>query len=132
MLGKPLLSALQYRPRPEKCSYDILSGTALRLAVTPKITISHMTYLFNGKGAVLATTEIYDGLTDVLRRVFDDEELVARPDMTADNVDGWDSLSNIRFIMSVEKKFGVKFSAAEVGKLKNVGELAALLASKKS
>ena len=47
--------------------------------------------------------------------------------MTADDVDGWDSLSNIRFIMSVEKKFGVKFSASEVGKLKNVGELAELI-----
>lgn len=80
----------------------------------------------------MAISEIYDGLTDVLRGVFDDEELVARPDMTADDVDGWDSLSNIRFIMSVEKKFGVKFSAAEVGKLKNVGELAQLVAGKKS
>ena len=80
----------------------------------------------------MATTEIYDGLTDVLRGVFDDDELVARPEMTADDVDGWDSLSNIRFIMSVEKKFGVKFSAAEVGKLKNVGELASLVAGKKS
>jgi acyl carrier protein len=80
----------------------------------------------------VAISEIYDGLTDVLRGVFDDEELIARPDMTADDVDGWDSLSNIRFIMSVEKKFGVKFSAAEVGKLKNVGELAQLVAGKKS
>jgi len=80
----------------------------------------------------VAISEIYDGLTEVLRGVFDDEELVARPDMTADDVDGWDSLSNIRFIMSVEKKFGVKFSAAEVGKLKNVGELAQLVAGKKS
>jgi acyl carrier protein len=80
----------------------------------------------------VASSEIYDGLTEVLRDVFDDEELVARPDMTADDVDGWDSLSNIRFIMSVEKKFAVKFSAAEIGKLKNVGELAELVAGKKS
>lgn len=80
----------------------------------------------------MQASEIYDGLTEVLRGVFDDDELVARPDMTADDVDGWDSLSNIRFIMSVEKKFGVKFSAADVGKLKNVGELAALVSGKKA
>lgn len=80
----------------------------------------------------MAISEIYGGLTEVLRSVFDDEDLVAGPKMTADDVDGWDSLTNIRFIMSVEKKFGVKFSAAEVGKLKNVGELAELVASKKS
>ena len=78
----------------------------------------------------MAIAETYQGLTEVLRAVFDDEALVASPAMTAEEVDGWDSLSNIRFIMSVEKKFGVKFSAAEVGKLKNVGELAQLVASK--
>ena len=50
--------------------------------------------------------------------------------MTAKDVEGWDSLSNIRLIMSVEKQFGVKFSASEVGKLKNVGELADLIAAK--
>jgi acyl carrier protein len=80
----------------------------------------------------VASSEIYDSLSEVLRSVFDDDTLVARPEMTADDVDGWDSLSNIRFIMSVEKAFGVKFSAAEVGKLKNVGELAQMIVDKTS
>jgi acyl carrier protein len=75
-------------------------------------------------------TNIYDRLTNVLRDVFDEEDLSARPEMTADDVEGWDSLSNIRLIMSVEKEFGVKFSASEVGKLKNLGELAELIVAK--
>jgi acyl carrier protein len=78
----------------------------------------------------VATAEIYDRLTGILQAVFGDDDLVATPGMTADDVEGWDSLSNIRLIMSVEKRFSVKFSASEIGKLKNVGELAELIAAK--
>lgn len=75
--------------------------------------------------------EIYDKMTAVLRDVFDDDKVVATPELTAKQVEGWDSLAHIRVVLSVEKTFGVKFSASEVGKLKNVGEFVALIQSKK-
>jgi acyl carrier protein len=75
--------------------------------------------------------EIYQKLTGILRDVFDQDALVATPTLSAKDVDGWDSLAHIRLMLSVEKAFGVKFSAAEIGKLKNVGELAALIQAKK-
>jgi acyl carrier protein len=58
--------------------------------------------------------------------VFDDDELVLKPDLTANDVEGWDSLAHIRLILSVQKKFGVKFSPVEMNRLKNVGDLVAL------
>jgi acyl carrier protein len=70
------------------------------------------------------------GLTSVFREVFDDDELTLRPEMTADDVDGWDSLAHIRLILSVQKAFGVKFSPVEMNRLKNVGELIALTKDK--
>jgi acyl carrier protein len=73
---------------------------------------------------------VYDKLTTVFRDVFDEDDLVLTPGMTADDVDGWDSLSHIRLVLAVSKAFGVKFSASEVGGLKNVGEFAALIQSK--
>lgn len=73
---------------------------------------------------------VYARVTEILRDVFDDDELVARSDMTAADVEGWDSLSNLRLIMAVERSFGIKFSAAEVGGLKNVGELVGLVGAK--
>jgi acyl carrier protein len=73
---------------------------------------------------------IITGLTAVFRDVFDDDELVLRPDLTADDVDGWDSLAHIRLILSVQKKFGVKFSPIEMNRLKNVGDLMALTRQK--
>ena len=78
----------------------------------------------------MARPEIYEKLTRVLRDVFDDDDLVARPDLTASEVEDWDSLTHIRLMLSVERAFNVKFSAAEVGHLKNVGELADLIQNK--
>ena len=71
-------------------------------------------------------------LTSIFREVFDDDDLVLKPELTADDVDGWDSLAHIRLIVSVQKAFGVKFSAVEMSRLKNVGDLVALTKQKKS
>ena len=73
---------------------------------------------------------IYTKLSEILREVFDDDELVARPDLTADQVDGWDSFAHLRLITTVERSFQVRFTAAQVSALKNVGELAELVQSK--
>ena len=76
--------------------------------------------------------KIYAELTAIFHNVFDDGDLVLAPETNAKQVDGWDSLAHLRLILSVERVFGVKFSAAETGKLKNVGELAALIDRKLS
>jgi acyl carrier protein len=74
--------------------------------------------------------QIYQQLNGIFGDVFDDDSVVLEAETTADDVDGWDSLSHIRLVLTVEKAFNVKFSAAEVGKLKNVGELVGLIRSK--
>lgn len=75
-------------------------------------------------------TEIYDKLTDIFRDTFDDPELVLGPQLTADDVDGWDSLYHIRLMLTVQEAFSIKFSALEISNLKNVGDLANLIAAK--
>jgi acyl carrier protein len=71
-------------------------------------------------------------LTSIFREVFDDDDLVLKPELTANDVDGWDSLTHIRLILSVQKAFGVKFSAVEMSRLKNVGDLIALTKHKQA
>jgi acyl carrier protein len=73
--------------------------------------------------------EVYQKLSGIFHDVFDDDSIVVRPELTADDVDEWDSLSHIRLVLRVEKAFDVKFSAAEIGKLKNVAELVNLIRS---
>jgi acyl carrier protein len=74
--------------------------------------------------------DMRESLTAVLRDVFDDETLVLHPEMTAADVENWDSLTYI--ITAVERKFKVKFTTAEVTSLKNVGELASLIRRKRA
>jgi acyl carrier protein len=72
----------------------------------------------------------YATLTRVFHDVFDDDSIVVRPELTADDVDEWDSLAHIRLVLAIERQFGLKFSAAEVGRLKNVGDLVSLIETK--
>lgn len=72
----------------------------------------------------------YARLTQVFHDVFDDDSIVVHPELTADDVDEWDSLTHIRLVIAVEKTFGLKFSAAEVERLRNVGDLVALIESR--
>jgi acyl carrier protein len=78
----------------------------------------------------MTSTQTYEKLTAIFRDVFDEDELSLTPETTADDVDGWDSLTHIRLVLAVSKAFGVKFSASEIGNLKNVGEFAALIEKK--
>jgi acyl carrier protein len=73
---------------------------------------------------------IYEKLTQIFHDVLQEDDLVLAPELTADDVEGWDSMSHIRLVISVERAFAVKFSASEVGMLKNVGDLVGLIKSK--
>jgi acyl carrier protein len=75
----------------------------------------------------MISTELYEQLNRVFHDVFDDDTIKVTPEMTAEDVESWDSLSNIRLIATVERTFKVKFTMSEIGKLKNVGELVALI-----
>ncbi len=74
----------------------------------------------------------WDKLSDVFRNVFDDDELEINRNTTADDVEGWDSLTHVTLIINVEKAFGIKFKSSEVASLKNVGELEDLIESRAS
>lgn len=76
--------------------------------------------------------DIYDTLTIILRDILDDETLVATPALSAKDVETWDSLSNIQIIVAVEKQYGIRFSAAEMSALKNVGEFVELITRKRA
>ena len=80
----------------------------------------------------MVETPVFDQLTRLLREVFDNDELVAIPELTAAQVMGWDSLGNVRLFVEIEREFGIRFSAAEISSLKNVGQLAERIVAKAS
>lgn len=74
--------------------------------------------------------EIKTRLNAVFQDVFDDESISISEDMTADDIDEWDSVSHISLVLAVEKEFGVSLNAAEIGGLANVGAMVSLLVIK--
>ena len=74
--------------------------------------------------------DVYRRLTEIFHDVFDDDSIVVTPELTASDVPEWDSLSHIRLVLAVQRAFQVKFSAAQIAELKNVGELASLINAK--
>lgn len=70
---------------------------------------------------------ILDRLQNVFRHEFDDEELVLSREMSAKDIDDWDSLMHVHLMVNVEKEFGLRFKSSQIADLKNVGELADLL-----
>lgn len=66
-------------------------------------------------------------LQTLFQDVFDDESIEIRDEMTAEDVDEWDSVSHISLVLAVEQEFGLRLSAAEIGGLANVGAMISLL-----
>jgi acyl carrier protein len=62
-------------------------------------------------------------LIEVMRDVFDVDDLEYRDTLVADDVEGWDSLSHVRFLVAVEMHFGFRFTSSEIDGFKNAGEM---------
>jgi acyl carrier protein len=73
-------------------------------------------------------------LQEIFRQVFDDPTIVLKDDMTAADVEGWDSVTHIDLLIAVEGALGIKFATAEMSRLKerdqNIGSFVRLIDSK--
>ncbi len=71
-------------------------------------------------------SEVLSQLQNVFDSVFM-EKVIVTPELSAKQVDEWDSLLHISLILAVEQKFHVRFRVGEVEAIKNVGGLADLI-----
>ena len=74
--------------------------------------------------------ELQDTLNKIFCEVFDDDDIKIAPEMTANDIDGWDSLSHVNLIVAIETKFNIRFSQKELLTFKNVGDLLNSIRSK--
>ncbi len=78
----------------------------------------------------MSEADIYTFLTDTFHDVFMRDDIVLKPELTAKDVDGWDSFKQIEIVLATEERFGIKFSTREVDSLQNVGDLVRLVSAK--
>lgn len=74
--------------------------------------------------------DIYENLTGIFRDVFDDDSITAVPTLSAKDVDGWDSLTHVRLIISIERAFNIRFSTSDLASLQRVGDVVAIIHSR--
>lgn len=74
--------------------------------------------------------EIIQKLTLIFRETFGHHTLDLRDDMTAKDVENWDSLSHMILITNIETQFSFKFKLRDLNKMKQVGDMITLIESK--
>src|SRR5215213_2401515 len=77
-----------------------------------------------------SVTGIYTALTEIFHDVFMRDDIVLTPELTAKQVQGWDSFKQIEIIMASEEKWGIKFNTRELDSLRCADDLATLIATK--
>ena len=67
--------------------------------------------------------QIYTEINGIFCKVLKKKDLNITPATTTADVDGWDSLSHMMIIDSIEKHFSIKFKLMEIMKFNNVGDM---------
>lgn len=71
--------------------------------------------------------EIQRRLGDVFKMVFSNQEIAISAATTANDIEGWDSLSHVALINAIEVTFNIKFTNKEILTFRNVGEMIQLI-----
>ncbi|MBE6846849.1 MAG: acyl carrier protein [Ruminococcus sp.] len=78
----------------------------------------------------MTKSEVMEQLLPIFCEVFDDDDIVLTEETTAADIDGWDSVEHFNLIAAVEEAFSVRFKMKEVSGMKNVGEMAEIIAQR--
>lgn len=71
-------------------------------------------------------------IQQALQNVIGEDDIVVTEQTEAAEVDGWDSLANVRLFIELEGVFDIRFSALDIENLKNVGDIIKLIEAKKA
>lgn len=69
------------------------------------------------------TQAILQELNPLFREILKKDEIRLTEETTANDIDGWDSLTNMRLITAIEKHYQIRFGLREIIKFKHVGDL---------
>jgi len=73
---------------------------------------------------------LFEGVQDIFRDIFDEEDMVIEDKTSSDDVEEWDSLNHINLVSAIEKEFEIRFALEELMALKDVGSMIDLMVKK--
>ena len=74
--------------------------------------------------------EVVNKLTAIFRKVLSNGSLEITNELTANDVDNWDSLTHMLLITEIEESFSIKFKLKDLNKMRNVGDMIDIISSK--
>jgi acyl carrier protein len=74
--------------------------------------------------------EVKDTLRGIFAKVLNEPMIVINDDMTTNDIEAWDSVTNMTIISEVEEAFCIKLKLREIIKMKNIGALCDTILSK--
>ena len=78
----------------------------------------------------METDAIREKVRVVLVNILEHENFKMDDELTAKDVDGWDSLSHMMILTKIEEALNIKFKLRDLNKLKNMGTLISVIQSK--
>lgn len=74
--------------------------------------------------------EIVNRITPIFKKVFGDDTLILTDELSALDVENWDSLTHMLLITEIENDFSIKFKLKDLNKMLNVGDMITIISSK--
>jgi acyl carrier protein len=74
--------------------------------------------------------EVLNVLDDIFRAVLNKKDLKLDYSMSADDIDEWDSLTNMTIISEIEKHYGIHFKLRDIIKMRNIGDMTYVIIQK--
>lgn len=75
-------------------------------------------------------SEILQQVNGIFTDIIDEENIKLSSETTANEIEGWDSLTHIQLVVAIEKHFKIRFNSKEIQGWKNIGELMDSISSK--
>jgi acyl carrier protein len=72
-------------------------------------------------------SEILEVLSPIFRKVFNNNKLIISESSDSQSIENWDSLANIKLLVTVEIELKIRFRTSDITGLANVGELISII-----
>lgn len=67
--------------------------------------------------------EVFEKVHSIFKEVLENDDILFKYETNSNDIEEWDSLNHIALVITIETKFGIKFTAKEMQSFNNVGEM---------
>lgn len=71
--------------------------------------------------------KILEKLSPIFKSVFNNNEIILSEESDSQSIENWDSLANVKLLVTVEKEMKLRFRTSDITGLANVGELISVI-----